>query len=331
MKPRPSHIWMGLCVLLCASGMVQPTRAADAPKQIGIAAVQAKVQWYQTAEDFKQHMTELVTQAMTYKPQLIVFPEHLGTPLFGLGYADTLLNSPSVETAMMTIMGKEQAGLTAMMMKHNVGPMRAFILARAKEMRTAYVETFSGLARENSVYILAGTITLPEPVDSSRVSNSAYLFDTQGQIVGFQRKVQLVETEGQGALDLVAGSLDELQVLDTPFGKLGVTISGDCMAAEVINRLLELGAQVLVAPTVASRLSPDQDQGPAATALYARVQETDRPGVQCFAVGDIGGIPFRGISWILNPPAQGTAQPTILAQAKSDTEEEVVFATVTLK
>jgi len=317
-----------LCGIMLAGG---PTVADGNPSgRFRVAAVQCYLRFYNTAEEFSTEMTRLVEKAMATSPQLIVFPEHIGTPLVAMGHVRDPQDAPAIELAMLSILDAEQEKVQAIVAQHQVSAMRALLMSREAEMREAYLGTFSNLAKKHEVYIMTGSTSLPEPEDSTQVSNVAYIINPEGEVVGFQRKVHLLDTEGQGGLDLVPGTLEELKVFETPFGKLGIAICLDCFHVDVVNRLVELGAEFLIDPAANPKLFTENEQKTNLTSLYSRVREVNRPGVQCFAVGDLAGMPFRGKTWVLSPPAVVNGETSIDAMAQSDDREEIISAVVTL-
>ena len=61
------------------------------------------------------------------------------------------------------------------------------------------LSTISSLARENSVYILAGSI--PEK-EEDKLFNTSYLFDKEGRIIAKHRKMHLFDIDVKGGVNL---------------------------------------------------------------------------------------------------------------------------------
>jgi predicted amidohydrolase len=129
-------------------------------------------------------------------------------------------------------------------------------------------DTFSQIAREHDLWVVAGSALLPRnrhgdtareyaPADA-RTYNTSYTFDPSGALAGVTRKVNLVPTQ-EDVLHLSGAPADELSALDTPFGKLGTLICYDGFAeahtaqepgwvacGPVVDRL---GVEVLAQPS----------------------------------------------------------------------------------
>ena len=63
--------------------------------------------------------------------------------------------------------------------------------------------------------------------------------------------------------------------------------------------------------------------------MYARTVELAVPGVECFGVGRLAGLPFEGRSWIIAPGGPDGVE--ILARAPNAVEECVISARLELK
>jgi predicted amidohydrolase len=128
--------------------------------------------------------------------------------------------------------------------------------------------TFSGIARDFGLWVVAGSAMLPRnrlgedsadfvPLDA-RVYNTSYTFAPDGRCAAVTRKVNLVPTQ-EDVLHLSSGRPEELRVVDTPFGRLGTLICYDgfheahtsgepgfCPIGPVLDAL---GADVLAQPS----------------------------------------------------------------------------------
>jgi predicted amidohydrolase len=137
----------------------------------------------------------------------------------------------------------------------------ALLLNKNRQMAETYFEVFSAAARDYGVYLVAGSVPLPpyriedgvvqwrRGPTRHRVHNTSYLFGPDGLVIGKQDKVELIELEREAALNLEAGRLDDLQVYDTPLGRIGIAICLDAFMPEVVDRLTGMGAQILVQPS----------------------------------------------------------------------------------
>lgn len=307
--------------------------ATAGAQTVRVCAVQARLSLYDRPEEFAAHMERLMAQAMACAPQLVVFPEDIGTPLVMLGDRALVEGAEGLPEAVQALVGKYGPEIAALMERHQCSPQRALFLLRADEVRAAYVGTFSRLAREHGVTIAAGSVLLPlEDADDGNVYNMMMLFGPDGEPIGEVRKVNPIPLELADGLDIVPAPADHLRVFETPAGRLGMLVCADAWSPALAEALKEGGAQILVnclanpeewTPSVAANMLGD--------GLAARVRETGLYGVQAFAVGDLLGLPFRGRSQItapgaLAPPETVTDGVGILARAASSDAEEVVCA-----
>lgn len=101
---------------------------------------------------------------------------------------------------------------------------------------------FCDLAKEFKIYICAG---LSEKAEDKNY-NAAILINTSGEIILKHRKINLLEVEfpfyevGQ-----------KLEVVDTPFGKIGVNICADNYgdSLHIGHSLARMGAQIILSPS----------------------------------------------------------------------------------
>jgi predicted amidohydrolase len=96
--------------------------------------------------------------------------------------------------------------------------------------------TFSGIARDFGLWVVGGSALLPRsqlgmdtedfvPVNA-RTYNTSYTFSPEGRCVTVTRKVNLVPTQ-EDVVRLSPGRPEELEVVPTPFGRLGTLICYD--------------------------------------------------------------------------------------------------------
>lgn len=108
-------------------------------------------------------------------------------------------------------------------------------------------------AREFGVWIVGGTVPLASG-DEMRAHQTCFVYDDQGQQRARYDKIHL--------FDVAIGSTGErycesdstapgsaLVVVDSPFGKLGLSVCYDLRFPELYRALLERGAQILFAPS----------------------------------------------------------------------------------
>ena len=113
------------------------------------------------------------------------------------------------------------------------------------------VDQLRELSREIGCHVLAGSI--PERVPRSRrICNTSLLLDPRGEIVGLYRKLHLFDVQIRGKVNFRESKTvapgDRVVALDTPLGRLGLTICYDLRFPELYRRLAFDGARVIFVP-----------------------------------------------------------------------------------
>lgn len=136
----------------------------------------------------------------------------------------------------------------------------------------------SEIARETGVVLVGGSV--PER-EGAHLYNTSYIFSGEGVQLGRHRKLHLFNVDiagGQRFLEsetLTAG--DDITVLDTALGRIGVAICFDIRFGELFRVMGQAGAGVLVVPAAFNMTT-----GPAHWDLSFRMRALDN---QCFTVG----------------------------------------------
>lgn len=154
----------------------------------------------------------LIHQAVQQGAQLIVLPENF--PCMELQQADRL------QTA-------EEFGY---------GPIQQFIAEQAKRY---------------AVWLVAGTIPL-RSLDPSRVCAASILYNSDGEVVARYDKIHLFDV-ALNATEVYHESHSTIAgqqpvVVETPVGKLGLSVCYDVRFPELYRQLSAQGAQVLIVP-----------------------------------------------------------------------------------
>ncbi|WP_458402982.1 carbon-nitrogen hydrolase family protein [Methanobrevibacter sp.] len=196
-----------------------------------------------------------------------------------------------------------------------------FVEYQEEEKDSHTLTEIASLARENSVYILAGSI--PEK-ESGRLYNTSYLFDRKGEIIARHRKMHLFDIDVKGKITfkesdvLTAGN--EFTIAETEFGKIGIGICYDVRFPELARVMVENGALILFYPGAFNLTT-----GPAHWELLFRSRALDN---QAYAVGVAPALNRNasyhsyGHSIVANPWGE------IVAMASY--EEELIFAEIDL-
>ena len=138
--------------------------------------------------------------------------------------------------------------------RHKLGPLPVLEATRRKEpslgWETAavqvalpqFTELHARLAARHGVYILAGT--LPVVDDMGDIRNRAYFFGPNGEIA-FQDKI--IPTRWEREVWGVQSG-DQIRVMDTDFGPVGIAICYDVEFPIVARLQAEAGALIILAP-----------------------------------------------------------------------------------
>lgn len=108
----------------------------------------------------------------------------------------------------------------------------------------------SALAKRYGIWVIAGTIPLKNK--SKRVSSSCLVYDNKGSCVARYDKIHLfdvrvsAEEAHQESLTIERGNT--LVVVDTPVGRVGLSICYDLRFPELYHQLVLQGAQLLAIP-----------------------------------------------------------------------------------
>ncbi|WP_226502874.1 MULTISPECIES: carbon-nitrogen hydrolase family protein [Pseudomonas] len=110
-------------------------------------------------------------------------------------------------------------------------------------------------ARDLTLWIVAGTIPLP-PADEpdAKVRACSLLVDDQGEIVARYDKLHLFDVDVADARGRYRESDDyahgqQVVVVDTPVGRLGLSVCYDLRFPELYTALREAGAELITAPS----------------------------------------------------------------------------------
>lgn len=120
------------------------------------------------------------------------------------------------------------------------------------------VQAISRWARESGVWLVGGT--LPEAIDGdARVYNTTLVFSPEGREVGRYRKIHLFDVAlGADGRDVYRESShcapgDQLVVVPTPFGGIGLSICYDLRFPELYRALVDRGARWILVPSAFTR------------------------------------------------------------------------------
>lgn len=184
------------------------------------------------------------------------------------------------------------------------------------------VNKLSALAKELKVYIIGGSI--PE-LDKDTIYNTSYSFDRSGQVIGRHRKVHLFDIDIEDNIKFkesdILGRGNDMTVIETEFGKIGVAICYDMRFPEMMRLMALAGANMIIVPAAFNMTT-----GPAHWDLTIRARALDNQ-VYYMAVSPARNLEASyhayGYSAIASPWGE------IIAQA--DEKETIVYGDIDLE
>lgn len=116
------------------------------------------------------------------------------------------------------------------------------------------------MARRYGVWILIGSMPLIRREDSKQITASSLLFDDQGELKARYDKlhmfdVDIKDTHGHYRESDTYQHGEHLTVVDTPVGKLGMTICYDLRFPGLFQALRDKGAEIISVPAAFTRVT----------------------------------------------------------------------------
>ena len=201
---------------------------------------------------------------------VVVLPEHIGSWLMFRGEKNELYQAPNLNEAMRWLALSNPLDFAGAWLRAN-GESRvndAHLRMKAKSMAADYQALFGGLAKEFGVTLVAGSIALPDPrIENGKLLpgtgplyNSSIVFGRDGAPLGAPQLQLLPTYEEQSYIQ--PGPDHELNVVDTPAGRLGILIGSDSWYPENYRTLNEKGAQLIAVPAfIIGKTTWDQPWG----------------------------------------------------------------------
>jgi predicted amidohydrolase len=324
--------------------------------KVNLVAVQAKpvLEDYRSADAFHAKMSDLtqraISQVDTGLPTLVAFPEAIGLFLsFVPFYYEQVKDCRTLTEVIMRVMPRNLLPFLGTALRYRSFGLKTAFVHTALEAEKIYSDTFSALAREHGVYLLAGSIYTPpieyevsrgRHITSGRVQNTAYLFSPKGLCLRRTPKLNFsppLETR----IGFRRGARSDLVPVDTALGRIGVLVCYDGFFETLIEHYDGLGTQIIVKPSYLmvrwdvhwpfeSRLTEGEAWLRYGLPAIIQGRENVLYGVNPMLVGKILGVEAEGlssVSWNTGDPST-PGEKALLAVAARPDEETIVAATV---
>ena len=170
------------------------------------------------------------------------------------------MTSGSAVDANLTHAGRLLAEAAAQGAKFAVLPENFAIMAASDAERlaageapgTGPIQDFLGdAAKRNDLWLVGGTIPLRSA--GGKVYAASLLYDNRGECVARYDKIHLFDVElGNGERYYESNGIEAGKtpvVVDTPAGRLGLSVCYDVRFPELYRRLLDAGAEIVVVPS----------------------------------------------------------------------------------
>jgi predicted amidohydrolase len=281
-------------------------------------------------EEFEAEARRYLRQAQAKAAGITVFPEGTGLMLapplisgFKLGFVKREDEGKQPGAGFLSRSLGSLAGTTASALGGGFrGSLGRLVRKNSDAYRELYAETFSTLAREFGTAIVGGSLYLYDE-EVAAVRHRAYVFDANGEILGYQDKLNLDPDEEE-----LATPGTELSIVPTRFGRLGILIGRDILYPE-LARLLAIQGADLVLGIVAS---PGAAQAAVVrSALALRADENQVFAAASFLIGPnyLGRekrTEFYGQSAVLAPISLTVKGDGVLVQAGTNRTESLIAA-----
>ncbi|MGH8447936.1 carbon-nitrogen hydrolase family protein [Pseudomonas sp.] len=195
-------------------------------------------------------------QGLISDKTVVVLPEHIGTWLMLGGEKNELYQAIHLKDA-MNWLSASNPFLFARAWLSATGDNRmddAYLRMKAPAMARDYQVLFGGLAKEFGVTLVAGSIALPNPVVNQgqlqvghgALYNASLVFGADGAPMGQPQRQLFPIYDERGFIQ--PGDENQISVVDTPAGRLGILIGSDSWYPDNYRKLNEHGAQLVAVP-----------------------------------------------------------------------------------
>ena len=219
---------------------------------------------FYSAENFKKSLRPIFEKAKNEKiidrKTLIILPEHVGTGLYLINenkaaYFSSYSSSfNEIKSSHKNEIEEYQKFCETSTCSKNTLEWESIIYLKKDEVAKIYNDTFSELAKEYSVSIIAGSIILPEPkiikgelvAGEGKLYNSSVTYLPSGKAIDqIIKKINLSQWEKDL---LTPGEIKQDLIITVPGWKVGVFIGIDSFYSSVYSQISKSKVDGLVSP-----------------------------------------------------------------------------------
>ncbi len=239
---------------------------------VRLIAVGNRIRISASEAEFRAELERVVGLAVPHvaadRPTLVVLSELLGLPAALVGRRGVLARRARSSRAALTLLALAHARRILAYRRRwpGISAVRALLLALTDTLYRPFYEALSEQARRHGLFLVATTLaprvsrsteprairrwgTPGEPAvylpEGPEVYNAALVFGPDGALLGRVEKVNLTPAERE-TLDLTPGWLEDVHVIPTAAGRLGVAISLDAFTPSYLRHLDTRGAEIVV-------------------------------------------------------------------------------------
>ncbi|MCQ8879143.1 carbon-nitrogen hydrolase family protein [Pseudoalteromonas shioyasakiensis] len=182
------------------------------------------------------------------------------------------------------------------------------------EQSAGYQARLATLCRKFDIWLAAGT--MPIATNNNKYLAASLLFNSAGSVVAHYNKIHLFDVDvadGTGAYreSNFTQAGDDVVVVDSPFGKIGLTVCYDLRFSGLYSTLQRLGAEIILVPSAFTTVTGKAHWQPL---LTARAIETQSYVIAAAQAGQHeNGRSTYGHSLIISPWGE------VLSELKSGT------------
>jgi predicted amidohydrolase len=131
-------------------------------------------------------------------------------------------------------------------------------IEKAEPLDGPICQFFSNLAKELEIYLLIGSLAEQirlsnGEIDTKKCYNTSVFFNPKGERIAYYRKIHLFDVDVPNGPSIKESDFiepgDQVVVVDTELGKIGLSICYDLRFPELYAELTKQGAQIITVPS----------------------------------------------------------------------------------